>query len=64
MRVGNAGYIEVPSALSERVFGWDFHLWYCEKDGNRLVLRKSRKVNNSTDFSPADCPNNLVPENF
>ena len=43
MRVGNAGYIEVPSALSERVFGWDFHLWYCEKDGNRLVLRKKQE---------------------
>lgn len=29
MRVGKAGYIEVPSAISERVFGWNFHHWYC-----------------------------------
>lgn len=29
MRVGKAGFIEVPSALSERVFGWNFHHWYC-----------------------------------
>ncbi len=29
-RVGKAGYIEVPSAISERVFGWNFHHWYCE----------------------------------
>ena len=30
MRVGKAGFIEVPSAISERMFGWDFHHWYCE----------------------------------
>ncbi len=34
MRVGKAGYIEVPSAISERVFGWNFHHWYCDiRDG-------------------------------
>ncbi len=34
MRVGKAGFIEVPSAISERVFGWDFHHWYCDiRDG-------------------------------
>ncbi|MDP1721968.1 MAG: methyltransferase domain-containing protein [Candidatus Gottesmanbacteria bacterium] len=33
-RVGRAGFIEVPSALSERVFGWNFHHWYCmRRDG-------------------------------
>ena len=30
MRVGKAGFIEVPSAISERVFGWNFHHWYCD----------------------------------
>lgn len=39
-RVGKAGYIEVPTALSERIFGWDFHLWYCTKEKGKLVLRK------------------------
>lgn len=29
MRVGKSGFIEVPSAISERVFGWDFHHWSC-----------------------------------
>ncbi|MBI3343152.1 methyltransferase domain-containing protein [Candidatus Gottesmanbacteria bacterium] len=29
MRVGKAGMIEVPSAISERVFGWNFHHWFC-----------------------------------
>ncbi len=39
-RVGKAGYIEVPSSASERVFGWNFHHWYCEKHGKTLVLQK------------------------
>lgn len=39
-RVAKAGYIEVPSALSERIFGWDFHRWYCDKKGSRLILSK------------------------
>lgn len=42
-RVGKAGFIEVPSALSERVFGWDFHHWYCEKKGKSLVLRRKKE---------------------
>lgn len=40
VRVGESGYIEVPSALSERLFGWDFHLWYCAVERGVLVLRK------------------------
>ncbi len=41
MRVGKAGYIEVPSAISERVFGWDFHHWYCQiHDGVLTVTPK------------------------
>jgi uncharacterized protein YbaR (Trm112 family)/SAM-dependent methyltransferase len=39
-RVGKRGYIEVPSAISERIFGWDFHHWYCSLESNTLVLRK------------------------
>lgn len=40
MRVGKRGYIEVPSILGERLFGWDFHLWYCELQGNTLIMTK------------------------
>ena len=40
MRVGKAGYIEVPTALSERLFGWHFHHWYIEKKGRQLTLRQ------------------------
>lgn len=39
-RVGKAGYIEVPSAVSERVFGWDIHHWHCGRRGNTLVLQR------------------------
>jgi uncharacterized protein YbaR (Trm112 family)/SAM-dependent methyltransferase len=39
-RVGKRGYIEVPSALSERIFGWDFHHWYCSLEHETLVFRK------------------------
>lgn len=42
-RVGKAGYIEVPSALSERVFGWNFHHWYCELDGGTLTLTPKKE---------------------
>jgi|SRR3989344_4991376 len=40
-RVGKAGYIEVPNIYGERLFGWDFHLWYCEfKKGTLILTRK------------------------
>lgn len=39
-RVGKRGYIEVPSALSERIFGWNFHHWYCTYESGTLVLCK------------------------
>lgn len=42
-RVGKAGYIEVPSALSERVFGWNFHHWYCEFHGGVLTLTPKKE---------------------
>jgi len=43
MRVGKAGCIEVPSDLSERIFGWNFHLWYCRLYKGRLELRKKKE---------------------
>lgn len=43
MRVGKAGYIEVPSALSERVFGWNFHHWYCSLDKGVLTFTPKKE---------------------
>lgn len=42
MRVGKAGYIEVPDIYGERLFGWDFHLWYCEFKNQTLVMTKKK----------------------
>lgn len=42
-RVGKAGYIEVPSDVSERIFGWNFHRWYCKLNGKTLVLTKKKE---------------------
>ncbi|MDO8451753.1 MAG: methyltransferase domain-containing protein, partial [bacterium] len=37
-RVGKAGYIEVPSAVSERIFGWSIHHWYCRVEKKGIIL--------------------------
>lgn len=38
-RVAHAGYIETPSELAERLFGWPFHKWMVHCEGNVLVFR-------------------------
>ena len=39
MRVAHAGYIETPSELGEKIFGWEFHRWIVRRDRNTLILR-------------------------
>jgi SAM-dependent methyltransferase len=39
MRVANAGYIETPSELGEKLFGWSFHKWTVRLEDDSLVLR-------------------------
>ncbi|MBI4066185.1 methyltransferase domain-containing protein [Candidatus Gottesmanbacteria bacterium] len=43
MRVGKAGIIEVPSSLSERVFGWDFHHWYGKRYDGVLTFAPKKE---------------------
>jgi SAM-dependent methyltransferase len=38
-RVGRAGYIETPSEVAERLYGWDYHRWYVNVMHGQLVLR-------------------------
>ena len=38
-RVGRAGYIETPSEIGERLYGWPYHRWLVNRVGDRLVLR-------------------------
>ncbi|HEX9007177.1 MAG TPA: methyltransferase domain-containing protein, partial [Bacteroidota bacterium] len=39
MRVAHAGYIETPSELGERLFGWSFHKWMVHREDDTLVMR-------------------------
>lgn len=38
-RVGGAGFVQVPTAQSELTFGWPFHPWLIDLDGDVLVFR-------------------------
>jgi len=40
MRVGKAGYIETPSALMEKLYGWDFHVLLVDRGDDGLVIRR------------------------
>ncbi len=37
-RVGRAGFVQVPSRLSELTFGWAFHPWLVDREGDALVF--------------------------
>lgn len=43
MRVGKRGYIEVPSIYGERLFGWDFHSWYCTLENGVLTMSRKKE---------------------
>lgn len=45
-RVGKRGYIECPSELSERLFGWKFHKWYVNKIDSKIFFTPK----NETDY--------------
>ena len=41
MRVGKAGYIEMPTEIGERLYGWPYHKWLINLDtSDRLILKK------------------------
>ena len=39
MRVAQAGYIETPSELGEKVFGWPFHRWIVRFQNDTVIMR-------------------------
>jgi SAM-dependent methyltransferase len=43
MRVGKAGYIEAPSSLMEKLYGWNFHRLLIDYDGDCLIIRSKPK---------------------
>ena len=40
-RVANRGYIETPSEIGERIYGWHYHNWVVNLIDNRLILQKN-----------------------
>ncbi len=41
MRVANRGYIETPSEIGERIYGWHYHNWIVNLINNRLILQQN-----------------------
>lgn len=39
VRVGKAGYIETPSSLMEKLYGWDFHCQLIDCQNDILIIR-------------------------
>src|SRR3954468_13386878 len=38
-RVAAAGFVQLPSAAAERIYGWPFHPWLVDRSGDTLVFR-------------------------
>lgn len=38
-RVAHAGFVQVPSSVSELTFGWPYHPWLIDREGDTLVFR-------------------------
>lgn len=45
MRVGKAGYIEVPTEIGEKLYGWEYHKWLfnLNNSGKLLIKRKTKQ---------------------
>ncbi len=39
-RVAKSGYVECPSRIREILHGWEFHRWYVEVRGDRLIFEE------------------------
>jgi SAM-dependent methyltransferase len=38
-RVASAGFVQVPTRVSELTFGWPYHPWLIDRDGDTLIFR-------------------------
>lgn len=43
MRVSERGYIETPSEIGERIYGWHYHNWIVNRINGHLLLYKNPK---------------------
>lgn len=44
MRVGKAGYIEVPYEGSSKIWDFSTHLWYCRQEKGQLVFTAKKNI--------------------
>ena len=44
-RVAGRGYIETPSELGERLYGWPYHNWILNQVNDRLIIQKNQLDN-------------------
>ena len=51
MRVGHTGYITTPSVLSEKLFGWEKHVWFVSIEDGALILRAKERTLYDRDLS-------------
>ena len=49
-RVARAGYIETPTELGEKIFGWSFHKWMAHLESDTIVLRPRQEDSIFGDF--------------
>jgi uncharacterized protein YbaR (Trm112 family) len=43
-RVAKAGYIECPGRIREILHGWEFHRWYVQVQGDRMVFEEKPRA--------------------
>lgn len=43
-RVSRRGYVETPSAIYEKLWGWQFHRWFVSVEDDRLVFAAKDRV--------------------
>ena len=49
-RVAAAGFVQVPSRLAETTFGWPYHPWLIDLDGDALVFEAKRDATDGQVF--------------
>ncbi len=49
-RVAKAGYIETPSELGEKTFGWPFHKWIVHCEADTIVMRPRKEDSSFGDY--------------
>lgn len=60
MRIAQAGYIETPSEIGEKLFGWSFHRWHVRREESTLVFRRKTEISPFGDLFHSFYHHNLL----